>query len=128
MAGGFDRLIPGHGLLDGFKLHDHSGESLRESVVNVASHPVTLGHHSRLPALGGKTGQLHCQSRLMGESTGQFDLFLSETLLQSETDADESGNASGNEHRHKQNCVDTDLPQMRLETHYGGSQLTVLQN
>src|SRR5258705_9359648 len=64
----------------------------------------------------------------MGESTGQFDLFLSETSLQSETDADESGNASGNEHRHKQNCVDTDLPQMRLETHYGGSQLTVLQD
>src|SRR5437899_694742 len=102
MIGCFHRLIPGHGLLDCFKLNDHSRETLRECVVNVASHPISLGQHSRLPALGGKAGQLHCQSCLMSESTGQFDLLLSETALQSETDADESGNPSGDEHRHKQ--------------------------
>src|SRR6266436_7036008 len=64
----------------------------------------------------------------MGESTGQFDLLLAETTLQSEPDADESGNTSGDEHRHKQNRVDADLPQMRLETQQGGSQISVVQD
>src|SRR5712692_2017520 len=64
----------------------------------------------------------------MGESTGQFDLLLAETALQSETDADESGNTSGDEHRHKQNRVDAYLPQMRLETHQSGSQISLVQD
>src|SRR5712675_1994789 len=64
----------------------------------------------------------------MGESAGQFDLLLPETTLQSETDADESSNSSGDEHGHKQNRVDAHLPQMRLEAHYGGSQLSVVQD
>src|SRR5438132_4772216 len=62
----------------------------------------------------------------MGESTGQFDLLLSETALLSKTDADEARNPSGDEHRHKQNRVDAHLPQMRLETHHGGSQMSLL--
>src|SRR6266850_693926 len=128
MAGGFHRLIPGHGLLNCFQLNDHAGESLRERVMNVASHSITLGHHRRLTTLGGKTGQLDGQSCLMGESTGQLDLLLSETTLLSETDADESRNTSGDEHRHKQNRVDAHLPQMRLETYHGGSQMSVVQN
>src|SRR6266700_7490669 len=128
MAGGFHPLIPGHGLLNCFKLDDHAGESLRKRVVNVASHPIALGYHGRLTALGGKTGQLDCQSCLMGESTGQFDLLLSETTLHSETNANESRNTSGDEHRHKQNRVDAHLPQMRLETHHGGSQISLVQD
>src|SRR5882672_7910162 len=128
MAGGFARLILGHGLLNCFQLNDHAGKSLREGVVNVASHPITLGYHRRLPALRGKTGQLDCQRRLMGKSAGQFDLLLPETTLLNETDADESGNTSGDEHRHKQNRVDAHLPQMRLETHYGGSQISVVED
>src|SRR3984893_7131957 len=103
-------------------------EPLRERVVNVASNQIALGPHSRLPALGGKTGQLHCQSGLMGESPGQFDLLLSEITLQSKADADESRNTSCDEHRHEQNRVDAQLPQMRLETHQGGSPITVVQD
>src|SRR2546422_6246933 len=99
MAEGFHRLILGYGLLDCFQLDDHAGESLRKRVVNIASHPITLGYHGRLTTLGGKTGQLDCQGRLMGESTAQFDLLLSEATLLSETDADESRNTSGDEHR-----------------------------
>src|SRR5712671_635925 len=64
----------------------------------------------------------------MGESAGQFDLLLPKTTLQSKPDANESSNTSGDEHRHKQNRVDTHLPQMRLETLNGGNQLTVLQD
>src|SRR3989442_10666125 len=64
----------------------------------------------------------------MGESTGQLDLLLSETTLLSETDADESRNTSGDEHRHKQNRVDAHLPQVRLETHHSGSQISVVQD
>jgi hypothetical protein len=64
----------------------------------------------------------------MGESPGQFDLLLSEITLQSKTDADESGNTSGDEHRHEQNRVDAQLPQMRLETHQGRSPITVVQD
>src|SRR5260370_39843128 len=64
----------------------------------------------------------------MGESPGQFDLLLSEITLQSETDADESRNTSGDEHRHKQNRVDAHLAQMRLETHHSGSQISVVQD
>src|SRR5437867_5065906 len=64
----------------------------------------------------------------MGESTGQLDLLLSETTLQSETDADESRNPSGDEHRHKQNRVDAHLPKMRFETHHGGSQISLVQD
>src|SRR6266516_4337668 len=128
MAGGFHCLILGRGLLNCFQLNDHAGESLRERVVNVASHPIALGHHGRLTTLSGKTGQLHCQRRLMGESTGQFDLLLAETTVHSKPDADKSSDTSGDEHWHKQNSVDAHLPQMRLETHKGGSQLTVLQD
>src|SRR5580765_4778076 len=96
--------------------------------MNVASHPIALGHHRRLTTLGGKTGQLDCQRRLMCESTGQFDLLMPETTLQSEPDADESSNPSGDEHRHKQNRVDAHLAHVRLETHHGGSQINVVQN
>src|SRR5437899_8637013 len=64
----------------------------------------------------------------MGESTGQFDLLLAETTVHSKPDADKSSDTSGDEHWHKQNSVDAHLPQMRLETHKGGSQLTVLQD
>src|SRR5258706_2386009 len=128
MAGGFHCLILGRGLLNCFQLNDHAGESLCERVVNVASHPIALGHHGRLTTLGGKTGQLDCQSCLMGESTGQLDLLLSETTLQSESDADESRNTSGDEHRHKQNRVDAHLPKMRLETHHSGSQISLVQD
>src|SRR6266481_3265303 len=103
MVGSSRRLALRQRSSGGFQLDDYACESLRERVVNVASHSVTLGHHSRLPALRGKTGQLDCQCRLMGQSTGQFDLLLSETTLESETDADESGHTSGDEHRHKQN-------------------------
>src|SRR2546426_8127057 len=64
----------------------------------------------------------------MGESTGQFDLLLSETALLSKTDADEARNPSGDEHRHKQNRVDAHLPQMRFEMHHGGSQISLAQD
>src|SRR6266478_4675166 len=64
----------------------------------------------------------------MGESTGQFDLLLSETALLSKTDADEARNPSGDEHRHKQNRVDAHLPQMRLETHHSRSQISLVQD
>src|SRR2546430_15469275 len=97
VVGDYCRSALGHSFPGSFQLNDHAGESLRERVVNIASHPITLGHHGRLATLGGKKGQLDCQSRLLGESTGQFDLLLSETTLQSETDADESGNTSGDE-------------------------------
>src|SRR6202165_37580 len=119
MVGDSCRSALGHSFPGSFQLNDHAGESLRERVVNVASHPITLGRYSRLPALDGKTGQLDCQSRLMGDSPGQFDLLLSEITLQSKTDADESGNTSGDEHRHEQNRAAAHLPQMRLEKAQG---------
>src|SRR3954469_11487753 len=66
-----------HRVLRRFQLHDHAGETLRESVMDVARHAVALFENGRALTLLGKFIELDRKHDLMCERLGQFDLFRS---------------------------------------------------
>src|ERR1700682_1510744 len=77
-------------ILGRFQLHDHSGETLRERVMNVARHSISFFENGRQTALLGKLIELNCQHGLMGERLGQFDLLRLIRWPISMTNSDES--------------------------------------
>src|SRR2546430_12591122 len=62
VVGDYCRSALGHSFPGSFQLNDHAGESLRERVVNIASHPITLGRHGRSEE---HTSELQSQSNLV---------------------------------------------------------------
>src|SRR5207248_8063773 len=102
-----------------FQLHDDASEALRERIVNVAGHAISFRHDGRLAALLRQAHQLNSQHGLVGQRLGQFDfVFLKRALLR-ETDADDSGNTSGDQHWDEENGPDTQSLQMFLEQQQG---------
>ena len=60
-------------VLSSLQLHDHAREPLRQVVVNVASHSITLVQHSCALALLREFIQLNGEHCLMSERLRQFD-------------------------------------------------------
>src|SRR5437879_9197404 len=61
-------------ILGCFQLHNHTGETLRQSVVNVARHSISFFENRGSLALLGKLIELNGKHDLMGERLGQFNL------------------------------------------------------
>src|SRR5580765_3926719 len=64
----------GNRILGCFQLHNHTGETLRERVVNVARHAISFFEDRSSLTLLGKLVQLNGKHDLMGEGLGQFNL------------------------------------------------------
>jgi hypothetical protein len=57
----------GNRILGRFQLHNHTGKTLRESVVNIARHPISFFENGSALALLGKLIELKRKHDLMGE-------------------------------------------------------------
>jgi len=82
-----------------FQLHDHSGESLSQRVVNVARHPVALRRDRSFTALFRQSHQLETQHGLMRHRPRQLDFFLPDLPFLFEADTEHTGNLAGKDHR-----------------------------
>src|SRR6476646_3975994 len=62
-------------ILGCFQLHNYTGETLRERVVDVARHSISFFEDRSSLTLLGKLVQLNGKHDLKGEGLGQFNLF-----------------------------------------------------
>src|SRR5439155_15803338 len=80
---------------------------------------ISFCHDGRLATLLRQAHQLNRQHGLVGQRLGQFDfVFLKRALLR-ETDADDSGNTSGDQQWNEENGADTQPLKMLLEQQQG---------
>src|ERR1700704_6304698 len=84
----------GNCILGCLQLHNHTGKTLRERVVNVARHSISFFEDCGAATLLGKFIELKRKHHLMGERLSQFDLLRPIRGLVGVADSNKSPNLS----------------------------------
>src|SRR4029077_16569078 len=84
----------GNSILGCFQLHNHTGETLRERVVDVARHAISFFEDRNSLTLLGKLVQLNGKHDLMGEGLGQFNVLRPISCSIEMSDSDKTSHLS----------------------------------
>src|SRR6266853_2692112 len=98
----FLTIPAGNRILGRFQLHNHSGETLGEGIVNVARHSISFFEDRRALALLGKLIELKREHYLVGKRLGQFDLLRPIRRTIDMADANKAFDLSTHQKRHCQ--------------------------
>src|ERR1700730_1413268 len=93
--------VEGDRVLGRLQLHDHTGEALRERVMNVAGHSISFFENGRSVALLSKFIQLKGEHHLMSERLSQLDFFRPIRTAIEMANANKTSDLSTYEHRNR---------------------------
>src|SRR2546423_9622001 len=81
-------------ILGCFQLHNHTSETLRERVVDITRHSISLFEDCSMLSLLGKLVQLNGKHDLMGEGLGQFNVLRPISCSIGMSDSDKTSDLS----------------------------------
>src|ERR1700688_4790407 len=92
-------------VLGRFQLHDHTGETLRESVVDVPHHSIAFFEDRRALTLLGKLIELKRKHDLVSECLSQLDFFWSIRRTVDVANADKTAHVPTHQQRHAEKSL-----------------------